>query len=117
MLRATLMEMVFDDRLITDAVVERQYQIGRIAGTARVVTSTARHAEEVKQYAGALGALVKPTLIIWGEQDEVFPVSVGKTLHTLIKSSELLVIKGSGHMSMWEHPDETNGAILEFLGR
>jgi pimeloyl-ACP methyl ester carboxylesterase len=117
MLRATLMEMVFDDRLITDAVVERQYQIGRIAGTARVVTSTARHAKEVKQYAGALGALVKPTLIIWGEQDEVFPVPVGKTLHTLIKSSELLVIKGSGHMSMWERPVEVNRAILEFLGR
>ena len=117
MLRATLMEMVFDDRLITDQVVERQYQIGRIAGTAWVVTSTARHAEEVKHYAGALGTLARPTLIVWGEHDEVFPVSVGKKLHTLIKGSELLVIKASGHMPMWEHPDETNGAILEFLGR
>ena len=117
MLRATLMEMVFHDRLITDQVVERQYLIGRIAGTAWVVTSTARHAEEVKHYAGALGALAKPTLIVWGEHDEVFPVSVGKKLHTLIKGSELLVIKASGHMPMWERPDEVNRAILEFLGR
>jgi pimeloyl-ACP methyl ester carboxylesterase len=82
-----------------------------------VVTSTARHAEEGKQYAGALGTLARPTLILWGEHDEVFPVSVGKKLHTLIKGSELVVIKGSGHMSMWEHPDETNQAILGFLGR
>lgn len=117
MLRATLMEMVFNDRLITDAVVERQYQIGRIAGTARVMTSTARQVEGVKRYGGALATLGRPTLIIWGEQDEVFPVAVGKQLHASIKGSELLVIKGSGHMPMWERPDETNQAILEFLNR
>jgi pimeloyl-ACP methyl ester carboxylesterase len=117
MLRATLMEMVFDDRLITDAVVERQYGIGRIAGTARVMTSTARHAEEIKRYESALGTFRKPTLIIWGDHDEVFPLQVGKKLHSVIKDSELLAIKGTGHMSMWERPTEANQAILEFLGR
>lgn len=117
MLRAALMEMVLDDRLITDAVLERQYQVGIIAGTPWVVTSTARHAEEVRQYADTLGTLAKPTLIVWGEQDEVFPVAVGKKLQTLIRGSELLVVKGSGHMPMWEQPDETNRGILEFLGR
>ncbi len=117
MLRATLMEMVFNDRLITDAVVERQYRIDRIVGTARVMTSTARQVEGVNRYAGALATLAKPTLIIWGEQDEVFPVAVGKQLHASIKGSELLVIKGSGHMPMWEQADETNQAILEFLDR
>ncbi|HZY30091.1 MAG TPA: alpha/beta hydrolase [Candidatus Methylomirabilis sp.] len=117
MLRETLKEMVFDDRLINNPVVERQHQIGRIEGTARVMTSTARHVEEVERYGTGLSTLSTPTLIIWGEQDEVFSVSVGKKLHTLIKGSELLVIKGSGHMSMWEHPDETNKAILEFLAR
>ena len=117
MLRATLMEMVFDDRLITDAVVERQYRIGRTAGTARVMTSTARYAEELKRYESALGTLRKPTLIIWGDQDEVFPMRIGKKLQSLIKDSELLAIKGTGHMSMWERPTETNQAILEFLGR
>ncbi len=117
MLRATLMEMVFDDRLITDAVVERQYRIGRTAGTARVMTSTARHAEELKRYESALGTLRKPTLIIWGDQDEVFPLQVGKKLQSVIKDSELLAIKRTGHMSMWERPTEANQAILEFLGR
>jgi pimeloyl-ACP methyl ester carboxylesterase len=117
MLRATLMEMVFDDRLISEAVVERQYQLGRIAGTARVMVSTVRHAEEAKRYEGGLGGLAKPTLIIWGDQDEVFPVEVGQKLHASIKTSELLVLKDSGHMPMWEDPDRTNRAILDFLGR
>jgi pimeloyl-ACP methyl ester carboxylesterase len=117
MLRATLREMVFDDRLITDAVVERQYQIGRIEGTGRVMTSTARHADEIARSAGALAALRRPTLVIWGEHDEVFPLEVGRRLHALIEGSEFRVIPDSGHMPMWERPDETNRAILEFLGR
>ncbi len=116
MLRTTLKEMVFNDRLITDAVVERQYQIGRIEGTARVMTSTVRQVEGVKRYANDLSALNTPSLIIWGDRDEVFPLPVGEALHASIKGSELLVIKESGHMPMWEHPVETNRAILEFLG-
>lgn len=117
MVRAELMEAIYDDRLVTDVVVERQYQIGRIAGTARVMASTVRYADEVARYADALETLRKPTLIIWGEQDELFPVTVGSQLHASIRDSELVVIKDSGHMPMWEKPDETNQAILEFLGR
>lgn len=117
MVRTVLMEAIYDDRLVTDVVVERQYQIGRIAGTARVMASTVRYADEVARYADALETLRKPTLIVWGEQDELFPVAVGSQLHASIRDSEMVVIKGSGHMPMWEKPDETNQAILEFLGR
>jgi pimeloyl-ACP methyl ester carboxylesterase len=117
MVRVALMQVVYNDRLITEAVVERQHRIGRIAGTARVMASTVRYADEVARYADALETLRKPTLIIWGEQDDLFPVAVGSQLHASIRDSELVVIKGSGHMPMWEKPDETNQAILEFLGR
>jgi pimeloyl-ACP methyl ester carboxylesterase len=117
MVRAVLMETIYDNRLVTDMMVERQYRIGRIAGTARVITSTVRYADEVARYADVLTNLLTPTLIIWGEQDELFPVEVGKQLHASIRDSELVVIKDSGHMPMWETPDETNRAILEFLGR
>lgn len=114
--RMALMQVVHDKRLITDEVVERQYRISRTPGTARVIASTVRYADEVARYTDTLATLRKPTLIIWGEQDELFPVAVGKQLHTSILDSELVVIKGSGHMPMWETPDETNRAILEFLG-
>jgi pimeloyl-ACP methyl ester carboxylesterase len=113
----TLMQVVDDDRLITDAVVERQHRIGRMGGTARVMASTIRYADEVAQYAETLETLRKPTLIIWGERDELFSVAVGEQLHASIRDSKLVVIKDSGHMPMWETPDETNRVILEFLGR
>lgn len=117
MVRTALAQVVYDDRLITDVVVERQYRISRIAGTARVVASTIRHTDEVARYANALTTLRTSTLIIWGEQDELFSVEVGQQLHASIRDSKLIVIKDSGHMPMWETPGETNRAILEFLGR
>ena len=115
MVRIALTQVVYDDRLITDEVVERQYRTSRIAGTARVIASTVRHTDEVARYADALTSLPTPTLIIWGEKDELFPVEVGKQLHASIRNSRLVVIKDSGHMPMWETPDETNRTILEFL--
>jgi pimeloyl-ACP methyl ester carboxylesterase len=117
MVRTALTQVVYDDRLITDVVVERQYLISRIAGTARVVASTIRHTDEVARYADVLATLRTSTLIIWGELDELFSVEIGQQLHATIRDSTLVVIKGSGHMPMWETPDETNQAILEFLGR
>lgn len=115
MVRTALTQIVHDGRLITDAVVERQYRVTRIAGTARVLVSTVRHADEVAQHADTLNTLPTPTLIIWGERDEIFPVEVGRQLHALIRDSRLVVITDSGHIPMWETPDETNRAILEFL--
>ncbi len=115
MTQVALTQVVYNDRLITDVVVERQYRISRLAGTARVMASTIRYADEVARYADALATLRKPTLIIWGERDELFPVAVGKQLHASIRDSTLVVIKDSGHMPMWETPDQTNRAILEFL--
>lgn len=35
-----------------------------------------------------------PTLIIWGEDDKVTPLKMGKQLHTLIQNSKLEVIQG-----------------------
>jgi len=56
-----------------------------------------------------------PTLLIWGEEDLVFPPSVGESLHRAIKGSKFHLIQKSGHMPMWETPEEVNRIILDFL--
>jgi pimeloyl-[acyl-carrier protein] methyl ester esterase len=54
-------------------------------------------------------------LFIWGERDLIFPPHVGETLHQTIPGSKFLKIEKSGHIPMWETPDEVNQAILSFL--
>jgi pimeloyl-ACP methyl ester carboxylesterase len=56
-----------------------------------------------------------PTLFVWGERDLIFPPYVGEALHQAITGSRFLRIEKSGHIPMWETPEEVNPAILDFL--
>jgi pimeloyl-ACP methyl ester carboxylesterase len=55
------------------------------------------------------------TLIIWGEEDRVFPLQAGEELQQSIKGAVLARIPQAGHIPQWERPDEVNRAMIEFL--
>lgn len=110
-----LQECVSDLQYITPEVVNRQYQLSRIKGTTWVLYSTLHHAGDAMRLEESLGLIRQPTLLIWGEEDLIFHPSVGKRLHQLIRNSIFQVIKRSGHIPMWETPEEVNEAILSFL--
>lgn len=56
-----------------------------------------------------------PTLILWAENDMLFPTSAAKKLHQNIKGSILKIIPQCGHWLQEEKPDEVNKSGLEFL--
>jgi pimeloyl-ACP methyl ester carboxylesterase len=114
-IRQILLECISDTRLITPEVVNRQYQLSKIKGTTWVLYSTFKHAEEALKLKDQLSLIHQPTLFIWGERDLVFPPHVGEKLHQAIAGSKFQRIEKSGHIPMWETPDEVNRAILEFL--
>jgi len=114
-IRWILLECVSDIKLITPEVLNRQYQLSKIKGTTWVLYSTLKHAEEALKLKDRLSLIHQPTLLIWGERDLIFPPQVGETLHQAITGSEFLKIEKSGHIPMWETPDEINQAILSFL--
>jgi pimeloyl-ACP methyl ester carboxylesterase len=78
-------------------------------------------------WSGALGALIEyeptrgldsiscPTLILWGDRDELFPESEQQALHREIPDSELKIYPNTGHSPNWEWPKETAADILSFL--
>jgi pimeloyl-ACP methyl ester carboxylesterase len=57
----------------------------------------------------------KPVLIIWGQQDEVLPISYAERLHRDIPGSQLAVIPDTGHLVLEEAPDEVARLISEFV--
>ncbi|MGQ9645323.1 MAG: alpha/beta fold hydrolase [Thermodesulfobacteriota bacterium] len=113
--RAVLEECLFDRRLITAELVNRQYELTRFKGSTWVLYSTLRHASETSKMWDYLSLINHPTLLVWGEGDLVFPPTVGKSLREAIRGSKLHIIKKSGHIPMWETPDEVNRVILDFL--
>ncbi|MBD2841598.1 alpha/beta fold hydrolase [Erythrobacter sp. KMU-140] len=59
--------------------------------------------------------LRKKTLIMMGDDDAIVPLANGKFLSWLIPNSEMVVMKGGGHLFLLSHKDESVKAIREFL--
>lgn len=70
---------------------------------------------ELPTYSSALKKLVLPTLILWGEKDDVVPVYQAKDLHDWVKDSKLVILSGAGHPCYLDKPDEFNAALVEFV--
>jgi pimeloyl-ACP methyl ester carboxylesterase len=62
-----------------------------------------------------LSAIQAPTLIIWGEHDTIVPLPLGEALAQGLPQSRMQLIKGVGHVPMWEKPETFNRLVLEFL--
>jgi pimeloyl-ACP methyl ester carboxylesterase len=64
-----------------------------------------------------LGNVVNlPTLLIWGKQDEVVPLSAAELYHKSIAGSKLVTIDKAGHMPEVDRPDEFIREVTNFLG-
>jgi len=63
----------------------------------------------------SLGNIEVPTLLVAGEHDKIIPLSEMEFLQKNIPESQLEVIKGAGHLSSMENPDEFNRIIAEFV--
>jgi len=63
----------------------------------------------------ALRNLSLPTLIVWGERDEVIPVAQARALHEWVKGSQLVILSGAHHPCYLDRPDEFHTALLDFL--
>jgi 3-oxoadipate enol-lactonase len=56
-----------------------------------------------------------PTLITVGTQDRSTPPGLSRTMHKKIKGSELIMIDGAGHCTMYESKKEFNTISVGFL--
>ncbi len=63
----------------------------------------------------ALRQVKAPILIIHGEKDMRFPVSVANRLHAELRQSSLCVLHSCGHLAYLEKPQEWRSAVLDFL--
>jgi pimeloyl-ACP methyl ester carboxylesterase len=68
-----------------------------------------------EHYAPRIKTITHPTLILWGEEDRVFPIKAGRLLHELIQKSAFAAIPRAGHIPQWEQPEPVNAHLRSFL--
>ncbi len=59
--------------------------------------------------------MTAPTLIIWGSDDALVPVSHAYAADKLIPNSQVRILQHCGHLPQVERPEEFNQLLLEFL--
>ena len=66
---------------------------------------------------GELASIKAPTLVIVGDADVITPPAVAQSMAEKIPGAQLVTIRGAGHMSPMEQPDQVNRAMKTFLER
>lgn len=64
-----------------------------------------------------IDGLQQPTLMLWGDSDQVFHVSGAEVLRTRLKNAQVVVLPGLGHLPMMEAPKATAEHYAAFLDR
>ena len=59
----------------------------------------------------------KPTLLIWGQQDQQVPVLYGERLHREIPNSQLVILPNAGHMSLFDDAGGIATALTNFISK
>jgi YbgC/YbaW family acyl-CoA thioester hydrolase len=57
-----------------------------------------------------------PTLIVVGEADTITPPEQAEAMARAVPGAQLAVIRGAGHLSPLERPDEVSRRLAEFVG-
>ncbi len=62
-----------------------------------------------------LGEIVCPTLIVWGDRDQIVPVGDAHRFERLIPGADKVILPDTGHVTMLERPLIFNGLLQSFL--
>jgi pimeloyl-ACP methyl ester carboxylesterase len=114
MLRMQLTPAYADPTVLSDALVDRYYDMMRAPGVRRALLD--RTAQTVLQPPEPLLAkITAPTLLIWGEKDALIPFSNSADYLKLIAGSRLEPLPNVGHLPQEESPALTARLIAAFL--
>jgi 2-hydroxy-6-oxonona-2,4-dienedioate hydrolase len=104
----------YDPAMASKELVDEVYEIVNSRIKAIKIIALAKSA--IRNNIGdELHKLKMPTLLIWGNQDNITPPFVGEEFKKLIPHAELRFIDKCGHAPMMEVPDEFNKIMLNFL--
>ena len=65
----------------------------------------------------ALAQIATPTLLLWGEDDDLVPVKFGRAAAAAIPGSELVVLPGVGHIPSIDAPRDFVRILTDFTAR
>jgi pimeloyl-ACP methyl ester carboxylesterase len=104
----------YDPKMASKELVDEVYEMVNVRLKAIKIIALAKSA--IRNNLGEeLNQIQQPTLLIWGNNDNLTPPVVGREFQRLIPNSELYFIDKCGHAPMMEVPGEFNAILEKFL--
>lgn len=79
------------------------------------IQSVEKFPKQFTDYGHRLEEIKVETLIIWGRNDRFVPLDIGLRTFANIPNSRMHIFNKCGHWAQWEHADEFNRLVLDFL--
>jgi pimeloyl-ACP methyl ester carboxylesterase len=115
--RRMLQASFYDDAThVSDRAAEKLLTDRLRSGSAWAIERIAASYRSDAGFADDLSPIKAPTLIAWGRDDEIAPVSHALRAHRQIKGSTLMLFDHCGHLPMVEAGPALERALASFLG-
>jgi pimeloyl-ACP methyl ester carboxylesterase len=113
LIRKSIEDVYADKSKVNEQLVQRYYDLLLREGNRQATLDIFKQ----RKYASAekIKSISTPTLIIWGEEDQLIDVSNAYLFKKDIQGSELVIIPKTGHVPMEENPKQVSLAIISFL--
>jgi pimeloyl-ACP methyl ester carboxylesterase len=115
-LEAGLREVFCDKAQVTTEMVNRMWAMGQRLGVRAASISRLRTPSFEPSMIARLSEIKVPVLLLWGEDDRVFPLDLSQAFINAIPSARLIPFERCGHFPMMEAADRSGTEILNFLG-
>jgi pimeloyl-ACP methyl ester carboxylesterase len=110
----SLRDTVVNDSLVTDAMIDRYWELLRYPGNRRAAGVRTDVDRELAMF-DRIPEITAPTLILWGAEDQLIYATAAQTFDERLPHSTAIVYEGVGHLPMEEAPDKTAADIRAFL--
>ena len=116
LVRKSLETIYFDQSRVTDAQVERFHDMAIREGNRAAALLIFKGSFGTSKFKGKIKEIKTPTLVLWGEKDNLISVENAYQFNQDIKGSKLEVYPNVGHVPMEEIPEQVAKSILDFIG-
>lgn len=114
LIEQSLRQSVADETVVTDAMVDRYWELLRYPGNRRATMD--RFALDYDPLTRAeIEGIEVPALLLWGEEDRLIPLAAGEWLNRALPASHLIAYPGVGHLPHKEAPGRTLADLRDWL--
>ena len=118
LVRLSVENVYFDKSKVSDSLVNRYFELSLRKGNRNAIIDRLKVSttltNDTKTHT-SIKNIKKPTLIIWGSDDQLIPVENAYKFNNDITNSKLVVMQQTGHVPMEEKPLESLKFTIDFL--